>query len=295
MEDKFMKTHGICGQAIRIYATCVIATMLLSASISPAFGQERSQDRDNPTLLSANELSDDLDGSDDEYFYQFSAGPGKLTVTFEVKASGTNAGAYLDLFGANSRAILSNVLAQGVDNGNERVVKRLQLGRPQNIIMRIKGIRYGDSGGNGVYKVRLDGAVSFKQSHADSGAAPASSNRLTGELDGTDRQLSHTLSITGPGKVTLTFEVKASSTNAGAYFDLLDGNSRPILSDVLVQGVDSGSERVSKSVNFAKPQSVTISVKGISYGSSGGHGVYSVQFDGPITPQNGKAALELPK
>jgi hypothetical protein len=35
--------------------------------------------------------------------------------------------------------------------------------------MRIKGIRYGDSGGNGVYKVWLDGAVSFKD-----GPAPVS-------------------------------------------------------------------------------------------------------------------------
>jgi hypothetical protein len=32
--------------------------------------------------------------------------------------------------------------------------------------MRIKGIRYGDNGGNGVYKVRLDGAVSFTKAEA---------------------------------------------------------------------------------------------------------------------------------
>lgn len=37
---------------------------------------------------------------------------GKLTVTIEVKASGTNAGAMLDLFDANSRPLLSDVLAQ---------------------------------------------------------------------------------------------------------------------------------------------------------------------------------------
>jgi hypothetical protein len=259
-------------------------SVFLVASISPALGQERSQDRDNPTPLSSNELSDELDGSNDEYFYQFSAGRGKLKVTFEVSASGTNAGATLDLFAANSRSILSNVLVQGVDNGSERVVRSVQLGRPQNIIMRIKGIRYGDSGGTGIYKVRLDGALSFTESKTDNAAAPAGTNSLTGELDGTDRQQSHTLSITGPGKVTLTFDVKASSTNAGAYFDLLDGKLRPILSNILVQGVDSGSERVSKSVNFAKPQVVTIRVTGIRYGSSGGQGVYSVQFAGPVEP-----------
>jgi hypothetical protein len=138
-----------------------IAMTLLLVSASVAFGQERSKDRDNPTPLTSNELSDDLDGSNDEYFYKFSAGPGKLTVMFEVTASGTNAGAHLDLFDMDSRSILSDVLAQGVDSGSERVVKSVQLGRRRDIVMRIKGIRYGDNGGNGVYKVRLNGAVSF--------------------------------------------------------------------------------------------------------------------------------------
>lgn len=181
-----MKFHSLSRTSAHFYAICmVIATILLFASISPAFGQEqeRSEDRDKPTPIASKELSDDLDGSDDEYFYQFSAGPGKLTVTFEVKASGTNARAYLDLFGVNSRSILSNVLAQGVDRGSERVVKSVRLGRQQNIIMRIKGIRYGDSGGTGVYKVRLDGAVSFKESAPPNNkpdAADASRSTETG-------------------------------------------------------------------------------------------------------------------
>ncbi len=147
--------------SLRLYATGMfIAAMLLCASTN--FAQERSKDRDNPTLLTSNELSDDLDGSNDEYFYKFSAGPGKLTITFDVTASGTNAGAHLDLFDTSARSILTDVLAQGVDSGSERVVKTVQLGRLRDIVMRIKGIKYGDSGGNGVYKVRLDGAVNFK-------------------------------------------------------------------------------------------------------------------------------------
>jgi hypothetical protein len=255
--------------------------LLLFAAISPAFGQERSKDRDNPTLIEGKGITDELDGSDDEYFYQFSVGPGKLSVVFQVTASSTNAGATLDLFDVNSRPILSNVLAQGVDGGKERVVKSVQLGKPRNtILMRIKGIRYGDSGGTGTYVVAIEGTA--PPPDGANAAAPASANRLTGDLDGTDSTRTHTLSITGPGKVTLTFDVKASGTNAGAYFELLDGNSRPILSNVLVQGVDSGSERVSRSVNFAKSQIATIRVKGIRYGDSGGQGVYSVKLDGPV-------------
>ena len=127
--------------------TCVaVATLLVFASITPAFGQ-RSEDRANPTPLKSKEVSDQLDGSEDEYFYQFSAGPGKLTITFEVKASGTNAGAYLDLFDAKSRPILSNVMAQGIDGSSERVVESAQISQRQTMTLRIKGIKYGSSGG----------------------------------------------------------------------------------------------------------------------------------------------------
>ena len=51
--------------------------------------------------------------------------------------------------------------------------------------MRIKGIKYGDSGGTGTYRVTLGGAVSFNQDKAPDGgaAAPAGANLLTGELD----------------------------------------------------------------------------------------------------------------
>jgi hypothetical protein len=266
----------------------LIASVFLIGSISPAIAQDRSRDRDNPTPIEKG-TKDELDGSDDEYFYQFSVGPGRLSVVLEVTASGTNAGATLDLFDGNSRLILSNVLAQGVDGGTERVVKSMQFAKRQNIIMRIKGIRYGDSGGTGVYTVALEGSALLEGDKAvapagDSAAKPAGSNLLTGELDGTESQSSHTLSITGPGRVTLIFDVKASGTNAGAYFDLLAGNGKPILSNILVQGVDSGSERVSKSVKFAKPQAVSIRVTGIRYGSSGGQGVYSVQVEGPVAP-----------
>jgi hypothetical protein len=156
-----MKTPGFGANAARMYAKFLaIATLVLFASISPALGQ-RSGERDNPTPLKSKEVSDQLDGSEDEYFYQFSGGPGKLTLTLEVKASGTNAGAYLDLFDAESRPVLSNVLAQGVDGSSERVVESAQLAQRQTMIMRIKGIKYGSSAGRGTYKVLLDGAVSF--------------------------------------------------------------------------------------------------------------------------------------
>src|SRR5689334_15849358 len=144
----------------RLYAVgLVIAVFLIFASMSPAFGQERSTDRDNPTPLTANVVTDELDGTDTAYFYKFTAGPGKLTVTIEVKASGTNAGAMLDLFDANSRPILSDVLAQGVDGGSERIVNSVQLSGKRDIVMKVKGLKYGETGGTGTYKITLNGPV----------------------------------------------------------------------------------------------------------------------------------------
>ncbi|MFL6229080.1 MAG: hypothetical protein ACJ741_09895 [Pyrinomonadaceae bacterium] len=179
----------------------LIAAILFCASTSPAFAQKRSQDRDKPTEFGdRREVSDELDGSNDEYFYQFYAGPGTVKITFQVEASGTNAGATLDMFDARSRPILSDVLAQGVDGGSERVVKAVKLGRRQAILVRVKGIKYGDSGGTGVYKITLDGPVfkSLEGSNApdNNGAASfAPLSQTAGEPDGTNGRSSHTLSL----------------------------------------------------------------------------------------------------
>lgn len=156
--------------SVRFYVMCLAVLMAALLSLSgPAFARKgdsvsadlKSTDRDNPVALKSRVLRDDLDGSDDEYFYKFSAGPGKVTITFEVKAHGTNAGAYLDLYDADSEPLLSNILAQGVDRGSERVVESVQLAKRQTIIMRIKGIRYGSEGGRGIFKVQLAGPVNI--------------------------------------------------------------------------------------------------------------------------------------
>jgi hypothetical protein len=111
------------------------------------------------------------------------------------------------VFDANSRPLLSNVLAQGVDGGGDRVVNSIELNRSRALLLRIKGIKYGDSGG-GTYRVSLSGtAVNLAQGAAPNGgaAAPAGPNVFTGELDGTENLLIHGLSVTGPRTVKFTF------------------------------------------------------------------------------------------
>ncbi len=151
-----------------LVAAAVVGMLLLSFTVQ-TFGQkeqaERAATRDGLTgtgLMTNPEVSDDLEGTDDEYFYKFQAVPGKLTLTLEVTANETNAGAMLDLFGINNRPILSNVLAQAANGGSERVSRSVNISKKQDVIIRIKGMRYGSSSGYpGTYKIVLEGAVSF--------------------------------------------------------------------------------------------------------------------------------------
>ena len=297
-------------RSARFYALSVaIVVILICAWVSAAFAQERSENRDNPTLLTSNKVNDDLDGSDTQYFYKFTAGPGKLTVTFEVKASGTNAGAMLDLFDAKSRPILSDVLAQGVDGGSERIVNSVQLSGKRDIVMKVKGLKYGDTGGTGTYKVTLDGPVSLSPPAqqgggaaandvpaaapagpgappnvgaapvgGDGAAAPAGSNLLQGQLDPADeRTLFHIVNVNGPGQVTFGFSVKAADAKAGAKIAVVTEQGTFALPPLELQG----GESISKPVTFDKAQTLTILVAVTKFPGNVGHGSYSVQLSGP--------------
>ena len=79
------------------------------------------------------DVSKDLDRIGDEYFYKFTDGPGKLSITLEVQAAGTDAGAYLDLFTTKRANIMSNVLAQGINGSKDRVSKNMQLLRTRRL------------------------------------------------------------------------------------------------------------------------------------------------------------------
>ena len=311
-----MNVHSEGGNAARVYAVgMMIAAILFCTSISLASAQERSEDRDKPTLLNSNKIDDDLDGSGTEYFYKFTAGPGKLTVTFDVKASGTNAGATFDLFDAKSNPLLSDVLVQGVDGGSERVVKNLQLRRKQDILMRIKGVKYGDSGGTGTYTVTLDGPVSLSQAPAPQGggaadnnggaaapaapaapagpgappnvgaapvggggaAAPAGSNLLQGQIDPADeRTIFHTVNITGPGEVTFGFSVNSTDAKLGATFGVMTKEGKLALPALEVKG----GESISKVVTFDKAQTLTMLVALSRTHGNAARGTYSVQLSG---------------
>jgi hypothetical protein len=86
------------------------------------------------------------------------------------------------------------------------------------------------------------------------------------------------LNVTAPGNVTLSFSIKPTDKNAQAAFFVMDAQSKILLQDISVQGTDS----VSRSLTFDKPQLIIIFVKGVKNGESVGKGTYTVQFSGPV-------------
>lgn len=169
---------------LRQAGIAVAALLLLIAATGSSAAQ--SADRDHPTPLRFNELKGELGGGDTESFYSFVAGPGELTVSFEVKASGANAGANLDLFDSTGRSLLS-LLAQGVERGSERKAEKVRLSRQQTVVMRLKAINYGSSGGQGTYTVRLGGAVKGLEGEGETGGGNPADGRMGLPTSGTLR------------------------------------------------------------------------------------------------------------
>ena len=58
-----------------------------------------------------------------------------------------------------AKAILSNILVQGVDGGGDLISKSPTFAKAQNLVILVKGIKYGDSGGHGIHNVQLSGPV----------------------------------------------------------------------------------------------------------------------------------------
>lgn len=264
--------------------TAFLTSLSLLLFIIPS--QAQRSDFDHPIDVDSSELRGTLNGNDDERFYSLTLGAGETRVTFEVQAAGTNAGATFDLFDRNHRTILSNVLLQGINRGSDRVTEKVRLGRAQEVVLRVKGIRYGSEGGQGTFLVRVDEAESLRhstelpirQSRSDwDHPVPFSSNELEDGLDGNDDEQFFVFTA-NPGTLQLIFEVQASGDNAGATFDLFDVRHRPILSNVLVQSIHRSTEREVKTIKLGREQKVILRVKGIRYGSAGGQGIYRVRL-----------------
>ncbi len=135
----------------------VAAFFILVASFGSATAQ--STDRDNPTPLLSNEIKDEGVGKATEYYYSFTAGPGEIIITVDLKAKAYSTAVRFELLDADSNQLLAHNMNAATSTGAERVVKRGSVQEKQTVLLKLLL----DSN-TGEYAVKLGGAVEFGKS-----------------------------------------------------------------------------------------------------------------------------------
>lgn len=95
----------------------------------------QSQDRDNPTPLVANTIKGNGIGKKVEYYYSFTAGPGEVALTVDLKAKAGSTSAEVEIFDEDASKIFyyyPNATSQ-----NERAIKRITLSGKQLLTLRL--------------------------------------------------------------------------------------------------------------------------------------------------------------
>ena len=133
--------------------------LVLIAATGSVFAQ--SIDRDHPTPFTSDEIKGELNGEEIEYFYSFTAGPGEVTITVDVKSSGGTTGTAFELLDHDASKVL--ICCEGAQAGSTgesgREVVSIKLGKRQTVILHLTPFKYG----NGTYRVRISGAAALAQ------------------------------------------------------------------------------------------------------------------------------------
>lgn len=184
-----------------------IFAMILATAAGTAFAQ--STDRDNPTPLQSNEVTGDIFETNAEHFYSFTAGPGELTITVDVKASPPDklAGFNFELLERNAANVIQEGagFVQGSNGGTDRVVRSVKLTRRQTIILHTTN---GSGDNSGTFRVRLTGS-------AVSGGSPSTGGGYgqgSGYGQGEGRGNRDSEQLTVPASGTLHIRMKNGTT-----------------------------------------------------------------------------------
>src|ERR1700704_6502909 len=135
-----------------------VLLLLLAATGSVS---AQSTNRDHPTVLSSDEIRGELDGTEIEYFFSFTAGPGEVTITVDVKSSDGTTGTAFELLDADANKVLICCEGAQADSTGTtgRDVKSINLGKRQTVILHLTPFKYG----TGTYRVRISGAVALAE------------------------------------------------------------------------------------------------------------------------------------
>ena len=137
----------------------VASLLLLIAATSSAFAQ--STNRDHPTPFTSDQIKGELNGKEIEYFYSFTAGPGEVTLTVDVKSSGGTTGTAFELLDADANKVLICCEGAQADSTGTtgRDIKSIKLSKDQTVILHLTPFTYG----TGTYRVRISGAAALAE------------------------------------------------------------------------------------------------------------------------------------
>ena len=158
-----------CGRSAGRYAIAITSMLFIVLACGAGiFAQEPSTDRDAPTAFASNEVKGAGTEEKTEYFYSFKAGPGEVTLTFDVKADkGANLHGFdYEVLDARSRRLAGGFL-DPVRGESKRKVETVNLKGtlPQELVLKLIVTEY-----VATYRIRLGGAVVIAP--AESTAAP---------------------------------------------------------------------------------------------------------------------------
>jgi hypothetical protein len=146
---------------MKVKKSLLLAAGLLAliAASGSAFAQ--STDRNHPTPFTSNEIKGELKGEEIEYFYSFTAGPGEVTLTVDVKSSGGTTGTAFELLDGNANKVLicCEFAQADTDGHSGRDVQSIKLGKRQTVVLHLTPFKYG----TGTYRVRISGAVALAE------------------------------------------------------------------------------------------------------------------------------------
>jgi len=125
----------------------VLALILGAAGATAA----QSNDRDNPTPFTSNTVKGSGIGKKAEYFYSFTAGPGEVVLTMDLKAKAGSTNADVEIFDADSKIFY---FYPNATTTNEHAVKKFNLNSEQPLILRLAL----DSSA-GEYSIKLAGPI----------------------------------------------------------------------------------------------------------------------------------------
>ncbi|HEX3280455.1 MAG TPA: hypothetical protein VHR36_04430 [Pyrinomonadaceae bacterium] len=198
-----------------LVASIVFAALMILATGS-ALAQTPSTDRDNPTALTSNTITSDGVDEKTEYFYTFTAGPGDVTVTLDVKAEKSTAVSSVDiaLYDAKSKRLLST-FANPDHGSSKRAVETVKVRGTQALLLEVTV-----SPGVDTFKIKLDGAVVFASTTGEE-STPTTDAALTADT----QQTQPVADGSAAGDATATGVSGTTATGSGENTTVNDGSA----------------------------------------------------------------------